>query len=136
MALTRYLTLHVEEHDEWVFEHHSIHLPEVDDAKDHFIYQIASKTAEHFGSSLPAARIVVESEIPLARGLGSSSSAIIAGIEIANQLCTLHLSKMDKLYFAAAIEGHPDNVAPTVLGGLVVASQSSNEEINYFQKRR
>ncbi|MBS4209294.1 homoserine kinase [Bacillus sp. FJAT-50079] len=135
MALTRYLTLHLEEHDEWMFEHHSVHLPEVNDAKEHFIYQIAKKTAEHFGASLPAAHVVVESEIPLARGLGSSSSAIIAGIEIANQLCKLHLSKMDKLYFAAAIEGHPDNVAPTVLGGLVIASQSSNEEINYFQKK-
>lgn len=63
------------------------------------------------------------SDIPLARGLGSSSSVIVAGIELANQLADLKLSDDDKLDIATKIEGHPDNVAPAIFGNLVVASQ-------------
>lgn len=136
MALNRYLTLHVEESNEWLFDHRSIHLPEVPEVKEHFIYQIAEKTAQQFGAILPSAHVVVESEIPLARGLGSSSSATIAGIELANQLCKLSLSQKEKLHFAAAIEGHPDNVAPTLLGGLVIAAQSANGELDFLQEKR
>ena len=62
------------------------------------------------------------SDIPLARGLGSSSSVIVAGIELANQLADLKLSDDDKLDIATKIEGHPDNVAPAIFGNLVVAS--------------
>ena len=62
------------------------------------------------------------SEVPLARGLGSSSSVIVAGIELANQLGKLTLSDEDKLEIATKIEGHPDNVAPAIFGNLVVAS--------------
>ena len=64
----------------------------------------------------------VVSEIPIAHGLGSSSSAIVAGIELANQLKNLNLSKEEKVEIASQIEGHPDNVAPTILGGLVVGT--------------
>lgn len=59
------------------------------------------------------------SDIPLARGLGSSSSVIVAGIELANQLADLKLSDDDKLDIATKIEGHPDNVAPAILGILL-----------------
>ena len=59
------------------------------------------------------------SDIPLARGLGSSSSVIVAGIELANQLADLQLSDDDKLDIATKIEGHPDNVAPAIFGNLV-----------------
>ena len=62
------------------------------------------------------------SDIPLARGLGSSSSVIVAGIELANQLGNLKLSKHEKLQLATKIEGHPDNVAPAIYGNLVIAS--------------
>ena len=56
------------------------------------------------------------------RGLGSSSSVIVAGIELANQLGKLNLSNHDKLQLATKIEGHPDNVAPAIYGNLVIAS--------------
>ena len=62
------------------------------------------------------------SDIPLARGLGSSSSVIVAGIELANQLADLNLSDDEKLTLATKIEGHPDNVAPAIFGNLVVSS--------------
>ena len=54
--------------------------------------------------------------------LGSSSSVIVAGIELANQLADLNLSDDEKLTLATKIEGHPDNVAPAIFGNLVVSS--------------
>src|SRR5690625_6583963 len=70
------------------------------------------------------------SEIPLARGLGSSASAIVAGIELVNQLCHLQLSEKGKLDLAVKIEGHPDNVAAALLGGFVI-SVNMNDQTSY-----
>ncbi|MGT2928881.1 homoserine kinase [Streptococcus dentasini] len=80
------------------------------------------KTALKVEPSLAPQRIRMVSDIPLARGLGSSSSVIVAGIELANQIADLQLSAQDKLKIAVEIEGHPDNVAPAIFGNLVVAS--------------
>ena len=80
------------------------------------------QTALQVASDLPPHRLKMTSEVPLARGLGSSSSVIVAGIELANQLGKLSLSDEDKLEIATKIEGHPDNVAPAIFGNLVVAS--------------
>ena len=73
-------------------------------------------------SSLSAKyHLKMTSEVPLARGLGSSSSVIIAGIELANQLAKLNLTTEEKLELACEIEGHLINVAPALLGNLVIA---------------
>ena len=85
------------------------------------------KTALKVSKNLPPHRIKMTSDIPLARGLGSSSSVIVAGIELANQLGHLNLSKDDKLRFATNFEGHPDNVAPAIFGNLVIASYVNRE---------
>ncbi len=61
-----------------------------------------------------------ENRIPLARGLGSSSAAIVSGIIAAQQALGYHLDRHESLALAAEIEGHPDNVAPALLGGLTV----------------
>ncbi|MFS0615949.1 homoserine kinase [Lederbergia ruris] len=134
IAVSKYLTVTMEEADQWEFEHHSIHLPPVANPHDHLIYQSALKTAETYHASLPACKVLVESDIPLARGLGSSASAIVAGIELANQRCRLLLSDQEKLAIATEIEGHPDNVAASLFGGFVIASQLTNGEIEWFQK--
>ena len=134
IAVSKYLTLTVEEADHWEFEHHSVHLPPVSDPHEHLIYQSALKTAEAYHASLPAGKVIVESDIPLARGLGSSASAIVSGIELANQLCCLSLSEQQKLAIATEIEGHPDNVAAALLGGFVITSQLANGEIEWFRK--
>jgi homoserine kinase len=59
--------------------------------------------------------------IPLARGLGSSAAATVAGVAIADRLLDLSLATSDVVRFAAALEGHPDNVAAAALGGLTLA---------------
>ena len=62
----------------------------------------------------------LRSEIPLARGLGSSAAAIVAGLLAADHLYELALSKEEMLEKATAIEGHPDNVAAAIYGGFVI----------------
>jgi homoserine kinase len=63
----------------------------------------------------------LRSEIPLARGLGSSAAAIVAGLVAADHLFELGLSKRDLLIRATELEGHPDNVAACLFGGLTIA---------------
>lgn len=84
------------------------------------------KTALQVYPGLPPLHIRVNSDIPLAHGLGSSSSAIAAGIALADHFGKLGLSDEEKVELGAQIEGHPDNIAPTILGGLVVGTEVRN----------
>jgi homoserine kinase len=70
---------------------------------------------------LPGARLRVDSQIPFSRGLGSSSTAIIAGISVYEALTGDRLEQEDFFEYALHFEGHGDNIAPSMLGGLVVA---------------
>lgn len=119
LAVDLYLTLEVTEQTDWEFIS-----PSVGDVslEENFIYRIAKQTAEKYGKSLRPARVEETTSIPLARGLGSSAAAIVAGIELANQLGGLGLTTEEKLTVATEIEGHPDNVAPALLGGLIVST--------------
>lgn len=60
-------------------------------------------------------------KIPLARGLGSSSSAVVGGVFLANELCGRPMDREQLFQVAAKLEGHPDNVAPALMGGLTVS---------------
>src|SRR5699024_4212913 len=106
----------------WNIIHDSVVIPDISHYKNHFIYKIAKQVADDKQANLNPAEVVMNTEIPLARGLGSSASAIVAGIELANQLAELNLSTTDKLAYAVKFEGHPDNVAPCLLGGFIVSS--------------
>jgi homoserine kinase len=65
----------------------------------------------------------LHSEIPLARGLGSSAAAIVAGLFAADHLFELALSREEMLARATELEGHPDNVAAAIYGGVVVCGE-------------
>lgn len=67
-------------------------------------------------------------KIPLSRGLGSSSSAVAGGVFLANELCGRPLDREQLFQIAAEIEGHPDNVAPALLGGLTVSVVTDSGE--------
>ena len=96
MALNLYLTLEVELSHKWEVIPLSDEMAAFPKDESNFIIQIAAKTAAKYDRVLPPATIKVNSEIPLARGLGSSASAIVAGIELANLLCQLNLTKQEK----------------------------------------
>ena len=117
VAVTKYLEIQVcEEREEWMIEHQlSKWIPR--DERN-----LLLKIALQIVPDLQPRRLKMISDIPLARGLGSSSSVIVAGIELANQLGNLKLTDHDKLQLATKIEGHPDNVAPAIYGNLVIAS--------------
>ena len=117
VAVTKYLEIQVcEEREEWMIEHQLGKWIPRDERN------LLLKIALQIVPDLQPRRLKMISDIPLARGLGSSSSVIVAGIELANQLGNLKLSKHEKLQLATKIEGHPDNVAPAIYGNLVIAS--------------
>jgi len=131
VALNRYLTLYVEESAQWQIEHRSTLLPENVDVHSHFIIKIAHKVSQFYKEKLSPCHITIDSDIPLARGLGSSAAAVLAGIELANQLCLLQLSQQEKLKLATRFEGHPDNVAPALYGNFVLSFyHETNETID------
>ncbi|MEW6211340.1 MAG: homoserine kinase [Acidobacteriota bacterium] len=89
--------------------------------ESNLILHVAQAVAEQRGRKLAGARLAVESAIPLARGLGSSSSAIIAGISVYESLAGERLTEEEIFNYALCFEEHGDNLAPSLLGGLVVA---------------
>ena len=77
------------------------------------------KVFEVLNQNLKYIKLVqLEQNIPTSRGLGSSASCIVCGIMIANEVLGYPLSKEDIFQLASSIEGHPDNVAPLIFGGL------------------
>lgn len=122
VAVTKYLEIQVcEEREEWMIEHQLGKWIPRDERN------LLLKIALQIVPDLQPRRLKMVSDIPLARGLGSSSSVIVAGIELANQLGNLKLSNHDKLQLATKIEGHPDNVAPAIYGNLVIASSVEDQ---------
>ncbi|HEX4950916.1 MAG TPA: homoserine kinase [Blastocatellia bacterium] len=89
--------------------------------ESNFIWQVANYVANERKQPLGGARLHVDSQIPLARGLGSSSSAIIAGISVYEVLTGERLSEAEFFRYAMHYETHGDNLAPSYLGGLVLA---------------
>ena len=125
IAVSKYLTIDVlEAQENWWIEHDLGE--EIPSNEENLLLQTALQVA----SDLPPHRLKMTSEVPLARGLGSSSSVIVAGIELANQLANLQLSDAEKLRIATEIEGHPDNVAPAIFGNMVIASYIG-EDVQY-----
>lgn len=122
LAVQKYLRLEVTQSDRWHFEQISANLSGMPADKRNLIYQTAAAVAKEAGGFLPASRVKVNSELPLARGLGSSAAAIVAGIELANQLLALSLTNEEKFAFATRFENHGDNVAASIFGGLVVTA--------------
>jgi homoserine kinase len=94
---------------------------ELSDGPDNLVYQALARASERVGAIPPSVRLRCENAIPLARGLGSSSAAIVAGLLVGNRLHGDPLTAQQLLDLAVEIEGHPDNVAPALLGGLRVA---------------
>lgn len=85
------------------------------------IYIAAKNLYDICGKKLDGLKLVQTNNIPMTRGLGSSSACIVGGLVGANHLLGNPLSQDDLVDLAAQIEGHPDNTAPALLGGIVTA---------------
>ena len=89
--------------------------------ESNLVYRSAKGLFEKVGKKIPPLKIVQTNPIPMARGLGSSSACIIAGLLGANRMLGDVLDTQELLTLATSIEGHPDNVAPAMLGGFVTS---------------
>ena len=127
MALSLYMTVHVTEASEWNVHYDGeeyVGLP-ADDTN--LIVRTIKDVAERYGKEVHPHALHIVSDIPLGKGLGSSATAIAAGIEIANELLDLSLTPQEKVLIGSENEGHADNVVAALLGGVTVAYFVENE---------
>lgn len=96
------------------------------------VFKSARRVFMQAGFPMAGLKIRLVNQIPVARGLGSSTAAIVGGIIAANILTGGKLSVREMVALASSIEGHPDNVAPAILGGIVV-SVNDDGEIKYLK---
>lgn len=120
IALTLYNQVWMEESD--VLEITSRDEVEIPTDKTNLIFWASSRLYELCGRKLPGMKIVQLNNIPMARGLGSSSACIVAGILGANRMLGSPLGRQDLINLAAEIEGHPDNTTPAIEGGLAASA--------------
>ena len=97
--------------------------------KYNLIVRAAQKLADHVGKSLPPFHAECMNRVPLSSGLGSSAAAILTGLLAGNVLLENPLSNEEILNLAAEMEGHADNVAPALMGGLVVSTLEKNKVV-------
>lgn len=76
-------------------------------------------------------KITIKTGIPIARGLGSSASVIVGGLVAANELLGRPADDKILLAIASEVEGHPDNVAPAIFGGLCLSSLETDGSVSY-----
>ncbi|MEE0061692.1 MAG: homoserine kinase [Acutalibacteraceae bacterium] len=120
IALTMYNQVWMEISDETVISSKdNISVPT---DKSNLIYWSAEYLYKVCGKSLPGLKIIQENNIPMTRGLGSSSACIVAGLVGANRFLGNPLTKKDLINLASEIEGHPDNTTPALMGGLVTSA--------------
>jgi len=118
LALQYYNTVEMEESDRIQISAPNPHIP----TDDHnLIYTSARDLYQVCGHELKGLKLIQHDNIPMTRGLGSSSACIVAGLAGANTLLGNPLDTDDLVDMAAKIEGHPDNTAPALLGGIVTA---------------
>jgi homoserine kinase len=87
---------------------------------ENLIYRAMTYAAQLEKLTLPPVQLAIDNDIPVSRGLGGSAAAIIAGIKLFALLCDRSLPDDRILHYAAELEGHADNAAPSLLGGFVV----------------
>ncbi len=95
------------------------------------IYKAIEMLYNSIGQEPSELRINVQSQIPIARGLGSSAAIIVGGLLAANKLLGNPADETAILAIATEVEGHPDNVAPAILGGFVLSNQEDDGTISY-----
>lgn len=120
IAVDKFLEVKATPSEEWQVSFKSPKLEGLPCDEENLVIKVARQVAKELGHTLPALHLEMTSSIPLTHGLGSSASAIVAGVELANYYCQLSLSDFDKIRLASFFEGHPDNVGPCVTGGLFI----------------
>lgn len=133
LAVNLFLSITARPASQWHFNYGSEALEGLPSDEKNMVVQTAQEIAEMYDKTMPPLEIDMDSEIPLAHGLGSSSSAVVAGIELANYFLDLGLTDEDKIFLGTSIEGHPDNIGPCITGGVFIGDYQ--EELAYYTTR-
>ena len=91
--------------------------------EDNLVHRSIARAFAEAGKSMPDIAVICRNEIPLGRGLGSSSAAVVGGLVAGNELSGRSLSDDDLLALATDTEGHPDNSAAALFGGCQIVVQ-------------
>ncbi|MBP3924116.1 homoserine kinase [bacterium] len=95
------------------------------------VYKAVELLYNSIGQTPSELKITIQSQIPVARGLGSSASVIVGGLLAANRLLGDPADEMALLSIATEVEGHPDNITPAIVGGLCISSVEDDGSIVY-----
>src|SRR5574344_1313428 len=104
------------------------HIPTVE---NNLVYKAVEMLYNSIGQNPSELKITVKSKIQIGRGLGSSASVIVGGLIAANELLGNPADEPALLSIATEVEGHPDNVTPAIVGGLVLTSLEDDGSIVY-----
>ena len=88
---------------------------------------------DHIGRQAPGYALHIKNPIPLASGLGSSAAAVVGGLYAARAITGGIIHQAEILQLATQLEGHPDNVLPALVGGLVVCYRGSEDDLRHLR---
>lgn len=95
------------------------------------VYKAVELLYNSIGQTPGELKITIKSSIPVARGLGSSASVIVGALVAANELLGRPADEAALLSIACELEGHPDNITPAIVGGIVISSQLDDGSVVY-----
>ena len=131
LAVTLYNEIHLEEYEGLSIR--SLDGKDIPLDDTNLVYTTIKSMYELCGKPFYGVRFGQINNIPLSRGLGSSSACIIGGLLAANHLMGFPFNKQEIINLAASIEGHPDNTTPALLGGFV-ASVFDGKEVHFVRQ--
>ncbi|MDD3237184.1 MAG: homoserine kinase [Candidatus Gastranaerophilales bacterium] len=99
--------------------------------ENNIVYKAVDLLYNSIGQTASELKISIKTHIPIAKGLGSSASVIVGGLIAANELLGRPADEAALLSIATEVEGHPDNIAPAILGGFVLSSQEEDGSVLY-----
>lgn len=108
-----------------------LELNNIPEDKDNIVYKAVEMLYNLVGQDATQLKINIRANIPIAKGLGSSASVIVGGLMAANELLGFPADEAALLSIATEAEGHPDNVVPAILGGLVMSSMEDDGSVIY-----
>src|SRR5262245_26301517 len=129
LALELYLRVRIEPSSKMEIVALGLDSDEIPTTSENLILRVAHRVAAQRNRELTPFRMTIANEIPLARGLGSSAAAIIAGITCYELMMQETLSEREIFKYAFEFESHPDNLSPALRGGLVAACQSAESDV-------
>jgi homoserine kinase len=129
LALQKYLRISIEPADAMEIVANGVDAASIPTTPDNLIRRVADRVAKSRGKQLPPFRMMIDNEIPLARGMGSSAAAIIAGVTCYELATDDELSAHEIFQYALEFESHPDNLAAAYRGGLVATVMADDGEV-------